>query len=346
MKGLMVRRRFGTVDGRVRGLARFRGAKVWLAAAALTASALVLCGGCRKTVAESKEAGRSGSVASLTTADEEEAPAPRELPAPVAFADRLVGEGELKGAGLLLEFHMQRIEGDTNLTYDEAVDHCRAHGRMLCSSAQWVLACRQFGELAQMQTWVLSRRRGKAEVMGGEFCSDRDQADDAQRHSNRVGLCCERSVALVAGTDMSKQGPWVGMAARLPRVLEAALNAGDEATLRKLYAPRVEVDERLLSIDELLSREKQAREEVAWTVFDRCAFSTRFVKAAQPQGNVRNVRGFALRCSVVAKIQGAVRDYLVMFGMPRPSDPSSTNAEDYRITQVTHRTSMAVPGAR
>lgn len=260
------------------------------------------------------------------------------VPEPVALPEQLVGEGEADHYGLLLEYRIRRVPDDTNSTVFEAMDRCRRHGLMLCTHPQWLRACYANADVGKMQSWTATWDNGLVRASGGKFCGDYTKVDAAEREPRRVGLCCERSVAIRGG---GKMAPWIGSSARLVRNLEKAVNDKDDEAIRRLFGPRVVRDGEPMAFEALLQREREARKDIAWTMFEACSLGAAFVVTDIVGGKEQKKTGQRLRCTARIKKGDEVIDYIVTFGLLKPTEKA-----DHKIVQLTHRGRRIIPGAR
>lgn len=260
------------------------------------------------------------------------------LPEPVPFDDVLISEGKLDNRGFTLEFRIRRNAGDAGKSYDAAAAACRASGRMLCTELQWLRACEAHPVIGKMQSWTASRRGRLAVVRGGKDCGRRDKVDGGNTHAHRVGLCCERAVALRASGDA---GPWLGPAGRLPVELEKAYESGDEAALRYLFADQVMREGREWKVDALLEREAAARSEIRWMIFDKCDLRSGPVVVDKQGPRTGRRQGMILNCRTVLSRSNDVLDYYTRLGFVTDED-----GERYRLAQIEHKSDGLIPGGR
>jgi len=260
------------------------------------------------------------------------------LPAPEPFGDVKIPEGTLDNRGFTLDFRVQRVLDDAGRTYDQAAGTCMAAGRMLCTETQWLRACRDHAALGRMESWTASRRNREAVVRGGKGCSTRRKVDGTDTHPRRIGLCCERAVALRASGDA---GPWLGMGTRLPLRFERALNEGDERALKSLLADPVIREGREWTREALLARERDGRDEVRWTLFDLCRMRSGPVVVDKDGVKTGRRQGMILNCRTVLARKGDVIDYYTRLGLVKDE-----GGDAYRIAQIEHATPSVIPGAR
>lgn len=189
-----------------------------------------------------------------------------------------------------------------------------------------------------MQSWTASWDTGLVRASGSSYCGDYVKVDAAEREPKRVGLCCERSVAIRVG---GKTAPWMGSSARLVRDLEKAINDKDDDGIRRLFGPRVVRDGESMAFDGLLQREREARKDIAWTMFEACSLGAGFVVTDVVGGEQKKKVGQRLRCTARIQKGDEVIEYIVTFGLLKHSEKG-----DYKIVQLTHRGRRIIPGAR
>ncbi|PIE05930.1 MAG: hypothetical protein CSA75_02195 [Sorangium cellulosum] len=299
----------------------------WLVFALIAIAASVLAG-CNK---KSKTSDSAISTSPSAT---------RELPEPFAFPDVLIPEGVAPNNGFTLDFRVRRIEDDAGKSYFDAAAKCIANGRMLCTETQWMRTCQAHPRVGKMQSWTASRRGQRAVVRGGKGCDDRMKVDGMSLHANRVGLCCERAVALRTSGDA---GPWLGMGARLPRDFEAGLNTNDANQLSRVLGTQVVREGREWTRDELIEQEAKLHKAgtVHWTLFDLCRMRGGPVVVAKERIKAHRKHGILLSCRTVLSRADGVVDYDTRLGLVRPEGKG-----DYRLVQIEHNSSAIIPGAR
>lgn len=262
------------------------------------------------------------------------------LPPPAPFDEVLVPEGAVDNGDFTLEFRIHRVGDDAGKTYLQAVDNCRKGGRMLCTETQWMRACALHPEIGRMEAWTATRRGREAVVRGGEDCARRLKVADDVVEPRRVGLCCERAVALRAAPD---SGPWLGIGARLPREFERALNENDPTTLRRILADPVVRESQPWTLEALLAKESEvaASGAVAWTLFDSCQMRGGPVVVDKQGEKTGRVQGIILSCRTVLARGEEVLDYDTRLGL-READGEA----GYRVSQIEHKSKANIPGAR
>ncbi len=265
-----------------------------------------------------------------------DARAVRELPAPVALADVQVGEGSAHNLGFLLAFRVLRDAGDAGKTYQQAVELCRGQGRMLCTETQWLRACEEHAAVGRMESWTATRRGKNVVVAGGRNCGSRDKAQEGETHPHRVGLCCERAVALRT----ADAGPWQGLGTRFPLRFERALNEGNEKELRSMLSETVVRDGRKWTPDALLAQEREARPRVGWTLFDTCDMRTGPVVVDKADAGTGRMQGTLLTCRTLLDRKGDIIDYVTVLGVVGDGEDGA------RLAQIDHKGPAVIPGVR
>ncbi len=259
----------------------------------------------------------------------------RSLPAPVALPDVPVGEGSAHNLGFTLGFRVLRDPGDAGKTYQQAVQLCLGQGRMLCTETQWLRACEEHPAVGKMESWTATRRGKNVVVAGGRDCGSRDKAQEGETHPHRVGLCCERVVALRT----ADAGPWQGLGARFPLRFERALNEGNDEALRAMLAETVVRDGRKAAPDALIAQEREARPRVGWTLFDTCDMRTGPVVVDKADAGTGRQQGTLLTCKTLLDRKGDVIDYVTVLGVVG-------EGEEARLAQIDHKGPAVIPGVR
>jgi hypothetical protein len=127
----------------------------------------------------------------------------------------------------------------------------------------------------------------------------------------------------------------------MPVLLEHALNQGDEDALGSLFADHVVRNGTKWTRDALLERERQARGDVAWTLFDVCEMRAGPVVVDKDETKTGRLQGILLSCKTVIDTRGEVFDYTTRLGLVQAGA-----ADRYHIAQIEHRSTREIPGAR
>ena len=110
---------------------------------------------------------------------------------------------------------------DAGLMFTEAFARCADAGKTLCTESQWQRACDTFPEVGEAASWTESVEDGQVVVRGGGSCAPRKLASQAERDPARIGLCCDRAVAM---SSTSLQKPFLSSTAGIVLKLERTLN--------------------------------------------------------------------------------------------------------------------------
>jgi serine/threonine-protein kinase len=135
---------------------------------------------------------------------------------------RDVPAGQVSTNGAWLDkFSILRREDSQGLGYSAAFARCTDAGKTLCSEEQWQRACDNFPEVGEAASWTESLQDGHVVVRGGGSCTPRKVVSESDQDPERVGLCCDRAVAM---TSASLQKPFLSSTAGIVLKLERALN--------------------------------------------------------------------------------------------------------------------------
>jgi hypothetical protein len=119
------------------------------------------------------------------------------------------------------KFSVLRREDNQGLEYTQAFARCADTGKTLCGEAQWQRACDSFPEVGELASWTESLDDGRVVIRGGGSCTPRKLVSEADRDPQRIGLCCDRAVAV---TSSSMQKSFLSSTAGIVLKLERALN--------------------------------------------------------------------------------------------------------------------------
>ncbi len=119
------------------------------------------------------------------------------------------------------KFSVLRRDDNQGMPYSQAFARCADAGKTLCSEAQWQHACDSFMEVGEAPSWTESLEDGHVVVRGGGSCAPRKIAAETDIDAQRIGLCCDRAVAM---TSASLQKPFLSSTAGIVLKLERALN--------------------------------------------------------------------------------------------------------------------------
>jgi serine/threonine protein kinase len=135
----------------------------------------------------------------------------RDIPAGLVSAD----------GAWLDKFSVLRREDSQGLPFNDAFARCADAGKTLCTDNQWQRACDSFPEVADAPSWTESIEGGQIVVRGGGSCKERKLVSQAETDVQRVGLCCDRAIAMDSS---SMQKSFLSSTAGIVLKLETALN--------------------------------------------------------------------------------------------------------------------------
>ncbi|HKO52575.1 MAG TPA: serine/threonine-protein kinase, partial [Polyangiaceae bacterium] len=125
------------------------------------------------------------------------------------------------GGAWLDKFSVLRREDSQGLPFSQAFARCADAGKTLCTDGQWQRACDSFPEVGEAPSWTESIEDGRFVVRGGGSCKSRKLVSEGERDAQRIGLCCDRAIAM---SSTSMQKPFLSSTASFVRKVEDALN--------------------------------------------------------------------------------------------------------------------------
>ena len=135
---------------------------------------------------------------------------------------RDVPAGLVSPTGAWLDkFSVLRRADSAGLEFTQAFARCADAGKTLCTDSQWQRACDSFPEVGEAASWTESLDGERVVVRGGGSCTARKLAPETERDAQRIGLCCDRAVAM---TSSSMQKSFLSSTAGIVLKLERALN--------------------------------------------------------------------------------------------------------------------------
>ena len=138
------------------------------------------------------------------------------------FPAREVPAGLVSTSNAWLDkFSVLRRDDDAGLDYTQAFARCTDAGKTMCTEAEWQRACDAFPEVGRAPSWTESLDDGMVVVRGGESCAPRKLVAQNERDGERVGLCCDRAVAM---TSSSLQKQFLSSTAGIVLRVERTLN--------------------------------------------------------------------------------------------------------------------------
>lgn len=191
-----------------------------------------------------------------------------------ALAARQIPAGPAPNGTWTMEFALERVVGDENLDWSAAIAHCSEKGKALCLETQWQRACELDPSIGEFESWTLTADFPGAAVRGGaDGCKTRSFHKIDEKSPTRIGLCCERSIALT-----SEETSDEFRVAATKRILETetALRSVTAEALGKLLAERVSLDgdelERSAVLSKLSDELKGDPERLSY--YDHCNVKT------------------------------------------------------------------------
>ncbi len=220
-----------------------------------------------------------------------------------AVPSRKVPAGPAPNTTWTIEYALERVKGDENLDWAGAVAHCQAAGKQLCLETQWQRACELDPEIGKLESWTLTADYPGAAVRGGtDGCKTRAFVKAAEKSASRVGLCCDRAVAI---SSEDKSDEFRTAVTRRVLEVEAALSdLAPDGKASKLLFDEVSIDgndyKRDLALLKLLEERKPEPARLAF--YDHC--TAKMSEDPQPmlladcgvvQHNLGKTKGFAQR---------------------------------------------------
>jgi serine/threonine protein kinase len=152
---------------------------------------------------------------------------------------RDIPAGNIKSGAFLTAFRMLRRQGSEGMDLQHAFSRCTELGMTLCTEAQFERACTEHPVLANAPTWTETVENNGIVVRGGDSCTARSVALETEHDPARVGLCCDRSIAMVT-TNLQK--PFLSSTADLILKLEKAVNQRNADAFMSLLDEKVSID--------------------------------------------------------------------------------------------------------
>ncbi|MGC4091302.1 MAG: serine/threonine-protein kinase [Polyangiaceae bacterium] len=211
------------------------------------------------------------------------------------------------GKGSIGAYRLVARESVAGLDFFGAAKECADVGLSLCSEAQWTHACAAFPELSAYSTWTSTLKGEHVVVRGGQDCSSESQAAPVERALNRVGMCCERAIAM---TSENLQKNYLSTTAERVLSLERALNQRNVQALLDLSEGSVAVDDQPKTPTELRALiEADFRSAPGLYVLnDSCAVSVQAKKITKGTRRKKKVvfqtQGWTADCAQTAVVPG------------------------------------------
>ena len=207
------------------GLAVWRARTPTFTAESVSASASVTPSATPNGVAAGGEPKSASSASSSATSAPAKAESPHATAPGRGFAGlptRDIPAGLVTPTGAWVDkFSVLRREDSQGLPFNDAFKRCADAGKTLCTDSQWQRACDTFPEVGETPSWTESIDNGQVVVRGGGSCTARKMSDEADKDAQRIGLCCDRAIAMDS-TSMQKQ--FLSSTAGVVLKLEIALN--------------------------------------------------------------------------------------------------------------------------
>jgi eukaryotic-like serine/threonine-protein kinase len=201
------------------GLALWLGRSPTFTAQGVSASSAPAASGAPSAAAATSAANGSSAASSLVRPDGGVAKPVRGF---AGLPARDVPAGLVSADGAWLDkFSVLRREDNQGLEYNQAFARCADAGKTLCTEAQWQRACDSFPEVGEAASWTESLDDGHVVIRGGGSCKPRKLVSEADKDPQRIGLCCDRAVAM-SSTSMQKS--FLSSTAGYVLKLERALN--------------------------------------------------------------------------------------------------------------------------
>jgi hypothetical protein len=150
---------------------------------------------CKKSGSDSKSTASAEPVATPAPVAAAPVAAAPVLP---ALPDRAVAAGTEGTAGPWVGgFKAGRGSGDAGLGWTEARAVCTGRGMDLCTLPEWQRACASDAEVGKAASWTATvQGEGGFVVAGGSGCSGQRIVAGSERDPARIGLCCDRAIAI------------------------------------------------------------------------------------------------------------------------------------------------------
>jgi hypothetical protein len=182
--------------------------------------------GCSKKAEQQTAGAASAMPTALATASGAASSSAADSGSPGAPGDvgaRKIPAGPAPNGTWTIEFGLERVNGDENLDWAGAIAHCQEKGKQLCLETQWQRACSLDPKIGTLESWTLTADYPGSAVRGGaEGCKTRAFRKVAEKNPTRIGLCCDRAVAITS-TDI----PVELRAAASKRILDVEAALGD-----------------------------------------------------------------------------------------------------------------------
>jgi serine/threonine protein kinase len=211
------------------------------------------------------------------------------------------------GHGTIGPYRLLTRESAVGLDFFGAAKECADVGMALCSEAQWLHACSAFPELGSVPSWTSTLKDEHVVVRGGQDCTTEGKAAPVERALNRMGMCCERAIAMT--TDNLQKNYLTSTAERVLSV-ERALNQRNVPALLEMSESSVAINDQPKSPAELRALlEADFRNAPGLYVLnDTCNFSVQAKKITKGTRKKKKVvyqtQGWSAECDQTAIVPG------------------------------------------
>ncbi len=160
-----------------------------------------------------------------------------------AVPSRKIPAGPAPNGTWTIEYSLERFPGDQNLDWSGAVAHCQEKGKELCLETQWQRACELDPNVGKLESWTLTADFPGSAVRGGaDGCKARVFKKIKDKSPTRVGLCCDRAIAMSNSDETGKSDEFRTKMTKRILALESAITKGTLNKLADEFAPKVSVD--------------------------------------------------------------------------------------------------------
>jgi hypothetical protein len=213
---------------------------------------------------------------------------------------RQVPAGPAPNGTWTVEFGLERVAGDENLTWSAAIAHCAEQKKTLCLETQWQRACELDATIGQLESWTLTADATGAAVRGGaDGCKNRSLHPIDEPSPTRGGLCCDRAVAITGDDDSDE---FRTMASKRVIEFETTMREANPESLGKAFASKLSLEGDELDRDAALSRlaEERKADPERQLCYDRCNIRLNSDETPAP---------LIADCGVILRSQGKIRGY-------------------------------------
>ena len=187
---------------------------------------------------------------------------------------RQIPAGAAPNGTWTIAFGLERIVGDEGLDWSSAIAHCEEKGKELCLETQWQRACDLDAEIGKLESWTLTADFPGAAVRGGaDGCKTRSFHKIQEKAAERVGLCCDRVVAV---TSDDKSDEFRTAATKRVVDFETTLRKAVSEELGRIFSAKVSLDGTELERGDALARlAKDLKDDpTRLSFYDHCNIKT------------------------------------------------------------------------